>query len=94
MEDNGWDPTAPLKWGFFFYSRKEIDLKGVFSELEGHEYKMEGLRNIDDKQWLLHVSKRDVLTPDKLYSRNVAFNELAEAYHSYYDGWDVAKDVE
>ena len=93
MKDEGWDTSKPLKWGFYFYSKLEDNLKEVYSELVDHDYHVEHVSESEDKEWVLHVSKQETLTSDKLHRRNIAFNELAEAYDSYYDGWDVDKNI-
>jgi hypothetical protein len=93
MEAEGWDTTSPLKWGFFFYSDTKQNLKDIYLELADHEYQIEDLRKNSDGEWILHVSKIEALASQKLHRRNIAFNELADAYDSFYDGWDVGKDV-
>ena len=53
---------------------------------------MEVLRKGSNNEYTLHVSKVDILTPEKLHKRNLAFNELASYYSAIgYDGWDVEK---
>ncbi|MBF9143371.1 ribonuclease E inhibitor RraB [Hymenobacter properus] len=92
MEANGWDTASTLKWGFFFSDKDKGKLLDVFSELEEHSYKNEGMHQADDGDWVLQVSKLDILTPEKLHKRNVAFNELAaHCAVELYDGWDVGK---
>ena len=91
MNNEGWDISKPLKWGFFFYSKVEDNLKMVYSELMDHDYQVEYVHENEDNEWVLHVSKVESLASNKLHRRNIAFNELAEAYNSYYDGWDVGK---
>lgn len=91
MENEGWDINSTLKWGFFFYSDLEENLMGVYSELVDHNYKIEHLHKNEGDEWALYISKVEPLASDKLHRRNIAFNELAEAYNSYYDGWDVGK---
>jgi len=93
MESEGWKTQEPLTWGFFFYSNEEENLKSVFSELSDHDYNIESLQQNEDNKWVMQVSKTEVLAPDKLHRRNMAFNELAEAYGSFYDGWDVGKST-
>ena len=90
MEENGWDITGPLKWGFFFMSGEEDNLKQIYEELKDHSYVFESIHQDGDK-WVLRVSKMEVLAPEKLHRRNVSFAELASAYGSIYDGWDAGK---
>ena len=91
MKHDGWDSSSPLKWGFFFVSDREDNLKSIYSELADHSYNVENIYQADEKKWVLQVSKVETLAPDKLHRRNIAFNDLADAYESIYDGWDVGK---
>ena len=81
----------PLRWGFVFSDAERLPLERIFAELEGYEYHLESLRALEDGTgWVLHVTKTEVLAPDKLHRRNVSFNELAEYCEAaLYDGWEV-----
>lgn len=92
MQENGWDITQPLKWGFFFVSREEKNLKQIYEELKNHGYILESIHQFDDSIWVLQTSKTEVLVPEKLHRRNISFNELASVYDSEYDGWDAGKE--
>ena len=90
MRVDGVDLTQPLEWGFFFVDQASEPLRRVFAELESAGYVLEELARSDDGMWTLHVSKREVLEPERLHRRNLAFNELAEYCGAdLYDGWDV-----
>lgn len=92
MTADGWDTNSTLKWGFFFIDKDKDKLLDVFAELEEHSYHIEELHQADDGDWVLHVSKTDILTPEKLLRRNIAFNDLAtQCDVESYDGWDVGK---
>jgi len=91
MESDGWDINKPLKWGFFFFSNKKENLNKIFEELSDYKYKIESIHKNEDNEWVMKVYKIESLVPDKLHRRNIAFNELAEAYDSIYDGWEVSK---
>lgn len=90
MSDDGWDINSPSKWGFFFFSNSKETSENIFKEMKDYNYVIEDLYQNDDV-WILHVSKTETLKPEKLHGRNIQFNELAEAYNSIYDGWDVSK---
>ena len=93
MQANGFDISSPLKWGFYFTDGDETKLRLVYAELESSSYVLEGISRIDDnKYWTLFASKIDILTPEKLHRRNLAFNELANyCAVELYDGWDVER---
>lgn len=92
MLADGFNISDPLKWGFFFFDNDSNKLRRVFEELKDKNYIQEDLNEMDDGKWRLYVSKVDILTPEKLHKRNIAFNELAEYCDvELYDGWDVEK---
>lgn len=92
MTAEGWDMAGPLKWGFFFVDIDPDKLRQLFGELEDHGYHIEELHQTDDQDWVLQVSKTEVLAAEKLHRRNLAFNELAAACGvALYDGWDVGQ---
>ncbi|MBC2656985.1 ribonuclease E inhibitor RraB [Pseudomonas sp. MSSRFD41] len=91
MQHEGWDTSSPLKWGFFFIAKAEEELMGIYSELVDHDYVVQDVHQDDEGDWTLFVSKTEVLAADKLARRCGAFNELAEAYGAFFDGWDVER---
>ena len=92
MASDGFDIQSPLKWGFFFVDPNKTNLLKVHAELSDHGYHIEDLHESDDGNWVLQVSKTEVLSLEKLHRRNLAFNELAEFCEvSLYDGWDVGR---
>jgi len=91
MAEDGFDTDSRLKWGFYFFDNDRTKLLEVYEELKDHDYILEGIEEFDD-EWRLYVSKLDILTPEKLHRRNIAFNELADGCGvELYDGWDVEK---
>ena len=92
MNSDGFDTSRQLKWGFFFFDSSKTKLNNLYKELKDHDYVLEDLNLMDDHKWRLHVSKKEILTPERLHKRNLAFNDLAEHCDvSLYDGWDVQK---
>ena len=92
MECDGLDLQSPLKWGFCFVDKNRENLLKVHAELSDHGYHLEELHESDDGNWVLQVSKTEVLSHEKLHRRNIAFNQLAEHCGvSLYDGWDVGR---
>lgn len=91
MSNNGWKINEKLKWGYFFFSKSETELKNIYSELVNHQYKIEEIFKNENNYWVMQVFKIEILEPDKLFRRCVAFNELADCFNSFYDGWDVGK---
>ena len=93
MDSNDWGITGDLKWGFFFFSSEKGYLDQIFLELKEHSYVVENIYQNENHEWILQVSKIEVLEPEKLYRRCLAFNQLAETYNAYFDGWDVGNSV-
>lgn len=90
MEQSGLDFNKPLKWRFFFYDEERQRLNRLFEELSDDKFVLESIRESGDGEWILEVSKLEVLSAEKLHRRNLALNELAEAYGvQAYDSWDV-----
>jgi hypothetical protein len=92
MNEDGFDTKGTLKWSFYFIDTEKKQLEMLYEELADYNYVIERLDRNRESEWTLQVSKIDTLTPDKLYKRNIAFNELAD-YCSVklYDGWDVER---
>ncbi|MBA3673855.1 MAG: ribonuclease E inhibitor RraB [Chitinophagaceae bacterium] len=92
MNSDGWDTNSSMKWGFYFLDPDKSKLNMIYDELKDENYILEELSLKDDEKWQMVVSKIDSLTPDKLYKRNMAFNELADHFEvEAYDGWDVER---
>jgi hypothetical protein len=94
MNNEGFDTSLELRWGFYFVDPNRDKLETIFSELSDKGYCLEKIYKADsnDSFWTIHVSKVDILTAEQLYKRNLAFNELAiYCQVELYDGWDVEK---
>lgn len=92
MNEDGFDTESSLKWNFYFIDDKKNKLEDLYLEMKHHDYRLENFEKNDENEWVLKVSKIDILTPGKLHKRNIAFNELADYCEvKLYDGWDVEK---
>lgn len=92
MNRDGFDTAGYLKWGFFFLDMSKERLLDVFKELHSSGYNLVSLEEKDNELWQLYVTKIDIMTPEKLHKRNIAFNELAQHCNiQLYDGWDVER---
>lgn len=90
MNADGMDTSKTLKGGFYFIDEEKENLQKLYEEMKDHGYKFEEIRELDEHEWMIYVSKEDILNPEKLHKRNIAFNELSEyCAVSLYDGWDV-----
>jgi len=92
MSKDGFDVNGALKWTFYFIDNDKARLEKVYNELKDYKYVMESVDQDENGDWTLKVSKIDILDAEKLYRRNLAFNELANYTQiKVYDGWDVER---
>lgn len=89
LKSKGFDTSNRLIWSFFFFNDDEIKLRKIIKELDGYGYTSE-LSKFEDEYRLI-VNKIEMLTPEKLEKRNMAFSELADYCDVLYDGWEVSK---
>ena len=92
MRKEEFDIESKSLWGFYFIDTDKDKLLDVYNELKDSGYELKSLDQGDDNKWQLFVTKIDLLTPEKLNRRNIAFNELAmHCGIELYDGWDVER---
>ena len=92
MELDGFDISKPLRWGFHFIDTNKANLEDLFNELKDYGYVIDTFEKNNSTEWQLRVVKEDILDAEKLYKRNLAFNNLAQYCDvKLYDGWDVEK---
>ncbi len=62
----------------------------IFSRLAEEEYIKESIHPISKNRWFLHVNKIENMSPEQLFKKNIAFNQLEkDCKVKLYDGWDV-----
>jgi hypothetical protein len=92
MSSDNWNVKESLNWGFYFFDIQKNKLEKIIPILMKKGFKLNGLDKLDGRNWKLWISKKEVLTPEKLHQRNLEFNELVDYYSVVlYDGWDVEK---
>ena len=89
LKSKGFETTSMLSWSFFFFSEKKSNLKAVIDEIDGYGYTTELSKF--NKEYKLVISKLEILTPEKLEKRNIAFSDLADYCSVLFDGWEVSK---
>ncbi len=90
LSAKGFELDKNLIWNFFFFSTKSKNLDLVIKELEGFNY-ISIVEKKSKNDFLLKVTKIEILTPLKLQKRLIAFRELAEYCNVNFDGWEVEK---
>jgi hypothetical protein len=90
MELEGVDLRQPMLYGYFFYDKDRRKLESLEAALLKMEYKLVRLDPVSDTEFILHVEKIEVHSPESLIRRESEFNKLASAHGvRVYDGWDI-----
>jgi tetratricopeptide (TPR) repeat protein len=90
MELQGVDTRQPLLYGYFFYDKDTSHLKSLEFALLHDAYKLVRLDAVSDTEYILHVEKVEVHTPQSLEVRERQLRSIATQYKvRLYDGWDV-----
>lgn len=90
MELQGLDTRQPLLYGYFFYDKDTSHLKSLKLALLHDAYKLVRLEPVSDTEYILHVEKIEVHTPQSLAVREQELRRTAAQYNvRLYDGWDV-----
>lgn len=91
MLESWWNIDKEKKWHYFFFNKTLNELSS-FSELLIKEwYKIEFLWETDDwDEYILIISKVEILTPSLLNNKNISFNDRVKNQSiDLYDWWDV-----
>lgn len=97
-EDN-WNLEEPMLYSFYFVdeSIEKLEKLGLHLEKEGYDFVDifelgEEETNEPTGEYLLHIDKIEVHTPESLAQRNVEFQKLADEYEiETYDGWEFGE---
>ena len=85
---DGFNLNQLMKWNFYFSDKNKETLVQVINELEGFDYTAS--IKLENQFYILTTSKIEILSPEKLYNRILAFNKLILYLNGYsFDGWDV-----
>lgn len=84
-----------LLWGYFFLDHSKRNLQRLAGRLEAQDYRYVSIKPIGggflkEKDYRLHVERKEHHTPESLYARNKELYGLASEYGvASYDGMDV-----
>ncbi len=98
-EDN-WKIDEPMLYSFYFVDTDAEKLENLGEHLEEEGYDFIGIYELGDEdtdestgEYLLHIDKVELHTPESLAQRNVEFAKLAEEYAiETYDGWEFGEE--
>ena len=97
-EDN-WNLDEPMLYSFYFVDESVEKLEKLGLKLESDGYDFVDIFELGDEEtnestgeYLLHIDKVEIHTPESLAERNVRFQELADEYEiETYDGWEFGE---
>lgn len=97
-EDN-WDLDGEMLYSYYFVDTDADKLEELGLELEEKGYEFLGIFELGEEdseeptgEYLLHIDKVEIHTPESLASRNVEFSKLAEEKEiDSYDGWEFGE---
>ncbi len=97
-EDN-WNLNEEMLYSYYFVDEDVDKLEKLGLKLEEDEYDFVDVFELGDEEtdestgeYMLHIDKTEVHTPESLAQRNVEFAKLAEEYElKTYDGWEFGE---
>jgi len=97
-QDN-WDLSEEMLYSFYFVDKDVDKLEKLGLKLEADGYDFVDVFELGDEEtdvstgeYLLHIDKIEVHTPESLAQRNVEFQTLADEYEiATYDGWEFGE---
>ncbi len=97
-EDN-WNLNEEMLYSYYFVDEDVDKLEKLGLKLEEDEYDFVDVFELGDEEtdestgeYLLHIDKVEIHTPESLAQRNVEFAKLAEDYElKTYDGWEFGE---
>ena len=99
QQDN-WDTNEPMLYSFYFVDEDPDKLEELGLELEEKGYDFIGVFELGDEEteeatgeYLLHIDKEEVHTPESLAQRNVELQKIADEHEvQTYDGWEFGEE--
>ena len=97
-EDN-WNLEGEMLYSFYFVdeSIEKLEKLGLYLEKQNYDF-IDIFELGDDEtgeptgEYLLHIDKVEIHTPETLAERNVEFQKLADEYEiESYDGWEFGE---
>lgn len=98
QEDN-WNLDEPHLFTYYFVDTDVDKLEKLGNHLQSQGYDFIDVFELGDEEtekptgeFLLHIDKEEVHTPESLAQRNVEFSKLAEEFGvETYDGWEFGE---
>ena len=98
QEDN-WNTDEPMLYSFYFVDKDVDKLEKLGLKLEADGYDFIDIFELGDEEtekstgeYLLHIDKIEVHTPESVAQRNVEFQKLSDEFGiETYDGWEFGE---
>jgi hypothetical protein len=98
QEDN-WNLDEPMLYSYYFVDESIEKLEKLGLHLENEGFDFVDIFELGDEEtgestgeYLLHIDKVEIHTPESLAERNVRFQQLADEYEiETYDGWEFGE---
>lgn len=98
QEDN-WKTDEPMLYSFYFVDKSIDKLEKLGLKLEADGYDFIDIFELGDEEtekstgeYLLHIDKVEIHTPESLAQRNIDFQKLADEFEiETYDGWEFGE---
>jgi len=97
--EDGWNPEAEMLYSYFFIDKNAEKLETLGLDLEKQGFDFIDIFELAEEEsgeatgeYLLHIDKVEIHTPDSLAARNVEFQKMANEYEiDSYDGWEFGE---
>ncbi|MDQ3800795.1 MAG: ribonuclease E inhibitor RraB [Acidobacteriota bacterium] len=98
QEDN-WNLDEPMLYSYYFVDESVEKLEKLGLQLESEDFDFVDIFELGDEEtgestgeYLLHIDKVEIHTPESLAERNVRFQQLADEHEiETYDGWEFGE---
>ena len=98
QQDN-WNTDEQMLYSYYFVDEDPDKLESLGNELEEKGYDFIGVFELGDEEteestgeYLLHIDKEEIHTPESLAQRNVELQKIADDHEiQTYDGWEFGE---
>jgi len=97
--EDGWNLEENMLYSYYFVDTDVDKLEKLGEHLDKEGYDFVDIFELGDEEtgestgeYLLHIDKEEIHTPESLAQRNVEFQTLADVYEiETYDGWEFGE---
>lgn len=89
MKSQGVNTDTTMLWGYFFVAKKPDTFEQIKNELKSQNFEFVEISQSDDKQYWLHLERKEIHNPKSLFDIDDILYQVAEKYNVTYDGFDV-----